>query len=103
MPLINFAPTFVIAQTHKRQLISFYTGQVLIPKLRAEHETPLIDIFREQFGDATKTNYQNQAMETDALWKPWKSKLHFPTVPTTLGKLEKDIEFPTVPTASTTR
>jgi thymidylate synthase len=28
-------------------------------------------------------------METDALWKSWKSKLRFPTVPTTLGKLER--------------
>jgi hypothetical protein len=41
-------------------------------------------------------------METDAMWKPWKSKLRFPTVSTTLGKLEKGLEFPTVPTASTT-
>jgi hypothetical protein len=36
-------------------------------------------------------------METDALWKPWKSKLRFPTVPTTLGKLEKASSFPQFP------
>ena len=51
-----------------------------------------------------------KAVETGALWKPWKNgdikqttlASSFSTVPTTLGKLLRT-EFPTVPTASTTR
>jgi hypothetical protein len=43
-----------IERTHKRQPISFYNGKDLISKLRADHETALIDIFREQFGASNK-------------------------------------------------
>lgn len=43
-----------IERTHKRQPISFYNGQDLISKLHADHETALIDIFREQFGESSK-------------------------------------------------
>ena len=43
-----------IERTHKKQPISFYNGKDLISKLRADHETALIDIFREQFGEGNK-------------------------------------------------
>jgi hypothetical protein len=48
-----------IERTHKRQPIAFYNGHDLISKLRAEHETALIDIFREQFGDSNKDRTPN--------------------------------------------
>jgi hypothetical protein len=41
----------------------------------------------------------NPAMETAAPWERWKNKLRFSTVPTALGKLAKNVEFPTVSTA----
>ena len=36
-------------------------------------------------------------METAALWKPWKNKLRFTTVPTALGKLDNTSSFPQFP------
>jgi hypothetical protein len=45
----------------------------------------------------------NRALETGALWEQGKNpKDVFSTAPTALGKLAKNIEFPTVPTAPTT-
>src|SRR5437870_13217798 len=45
---------------------------------------------------------RGKAVEIAALWKPWKTKKQFSTVPTSLGKLSQKarVEFSTVPTAS---
>jgi hypothetical protein len=48
-----------IERTHKRQPISFYNGKNLISKLRDDHETALIEIFREQFGASNKDSRPN--------------------------------------------